>query len=288
MGLFTSAAKHALALIGLAVVGLLAFAAGDVVVDGVNEPGETRDTIYESIFTWSVGDLFGVIVFTGLLGVGIVLAWIVFAARDTLGLPAEPDVEVPISSPVIWPAVTALGAGLVVVGLVVNTQLAVLGFIVLGIAVLEWIVVAWTDRHSPSPERNETMRDRLMLPLEIPTFTVLLGAVPVFMLSRVFLASSKTGAALIATALAIVVLAAFFVLYFKPDLARGLVAGASVVAALGLIVGGIVSAAIGQREFEIHVGDHHGEEEEHDDEGAEEEPEESLGVVVGLRDAGLT
>lgn len=287
MTLFTSAAKHALALLGLALVGLLAYAAGDVVVDGVNEPGETRDTIYESIFSWSVGDLFGVIVFAGLFGAALLLVWVVFAARDTQGLPPDPEIEVPLSSPTIWPAVSALGSGLVVVGLVVNTQLAILGFVVLGIAVLEWIVTAWTDRHSPSVERNHTMRNRLMLPLEIPTFTVLLGAVPVFMLSRVFLASTKTGAALIATAIATVVLIAFFVLYYKPDLARGLVAGVSVLAALGLIVGGIVAAAIGQREFEIHVGDEHHGEEEHGDEGAEEELEESLGVVVRLRDAGL-
>lgn len=286
MTLFTSAAKHALAVVTLGLVGLVVYAAGDVVVDGVNDPGETRDTIYGAIFTWAPGDLFGVLVFLGLFAAGSLLVWVVLAARDPQGLPAEADVEVPLSSPAYWPLVLALGTGLVMVGLVVNTLLAVLGFVVMGIGIFEWIVTAWTDRHSSSPQRNRTLRDRLMLPLEIPVFTVLLMAVPVVMMSRIFLAVSKSGAAIIATAVALVLLAAFFVIYAKPDIGRSLLAGASVVAVVALIVSGIVSAAIGQREFEVHFGEEH--DEEFDDQASDEAEEESLGVIVVVVDSGPT
>ncbi|MEM9034254.1 MAG: hypothetical protein AAGA99_09830 [Actinomycetota bacterium] len=281
MTLFTSAAKHALALVTLAFVGLIVYAAGDIVVGGANDPGEVQGVIYDSIFVWQAGDLFGVLVFLGLFAAGSLLAWVVFAARDPQGLPAETDVEVPLSSPAYWPLVLALGVGLAIVGLVVNTQLAVLGFIVMGIGVLEWVVTAWTDRHSPSPERNRTLRNRLMLPLEIPAFTGLLMAIPVVMMSRIFLAVSKTGAALIATGVSLVLITVFFVIYAKPDIGKGLLAGASVLGVVALIVSGIVSAAIGQRDIEVHFGDEH--EEEHSDEEAEEE---SLGAIVVLADSG--
>jgi hypothetical protein len=224
-----------------------------------------------------------VIVFTGLLVAGGLLVWIVLAARDPQGLPADPEIEVPLSSPAYWPLAAALGSGLAIVGLVVNTQLAVLGFVVMGIGALEWIVTAWTDRHSPEPERNRTMRNRLMLPIEIPLFTVLLMAIPVVMLSRVFLAVSKSGAAIIATVLALVLLAAFFAIYVKPDIGRGLLAGASVVAIVGLIVGGIVSAAVGQRDIEVHFGEHG--DEDHGDEAPPAE-EESLGAIEVLVGSG--
>lgn len=267
--MLTSSAKHALGLVALAFLGLIGFTAGDIALGSVNSIADAQTAIYESIFEWRTGDLFGVILFSGLFAGACFLFAAVLMARDG-ERPAEATAETPALAPSYWPLLVAVGLGVAMFGLVMDTLTFVFGGILVAIGAFEWIVNAWTDRHSAEPARNSALRNRLMLPLEIPVFGVVLMGIPVIMLSRVLLATTKTGAALVATVLAVVLLAAFFVLYAKPDLPKGLITGGAVFGVVAIVVAGVVATAIGQREFEIHVGDHHGDEEQSDDHSDEE------------------
>ena len=77
------------------------------------------------------------------------------------------------------------------------------------------------------------------------------------------MAASRNNASWIALGLSSVVLAFAFVLYAKPEIRRAIVATALVAAGAGLIVAGITSAAIGERDFHPHEV-YHDEDTEHE------------------------
>ena len=87
------------------------------------------------------------------------------------------------------------------------------------------------------------------------------------------MAASKSNASWIALGLSSLVLAFAFVLYAKPQIRRAIVATALVVAGAGLIVAGIASAAIGERDFHHHE-EHHDEDTEHESESEATDYEE--------------
>jgi ABC-type uncharacterized transport system permease subunit len=87
------------------------------------------------------------------------------------------------------------------------------------------------------------------------------------------LAASKSNASWIALGLSSVVLAFAFVLYAKPEIRRAIVATALVAAGAGLIVAGIASAAIGERDFHPHEM-HHDEDKDHENESEATDYEE--------------
>ena len=162
-----------------------------------------------------------------------------------------------------WPAVAALGMGITIVGLVVSPQMTLLGLIVLAVAAAEWTVSAWADSRSKDPAANKAIRDHLLHPIETPIFVVAAVAFPVFLFSRLLLAVSRNGASYVAMVFAAVVLAIAFIVYAKPGLLRRAVPVLMALGAVAVIVVGIVSAGVGEREF------HHPEPEEHVEEGAE-------------------
>ncbi len=256
--MLTNASKHFAGLVAVVVVSFFVYLAGDVDIGGVGDAEEAQDSLYGAIFTWRAGDLFGGLLFFFVAMAAVWLLAAVLITRDRPGAPVAEPVEVPVAAPSPWPLAAALGMGLVAVGLVVDTLLTVAGIVVMAMAALEWVTSAWSDRHSTDLARNEGLRARMMVPFEVPFFAVALIAVPVFLFSRVLLASTKDGATIVAAVLSIVILGAFFVLYARPGLGRGLLGGASALAAVGLLAAGISAIAIGPRDFEVHVGEGHG------------------------------
>ncbi|MBA2386560.1 MAG: cytochrome c oxidase subunit 4, partial [Acidimicrobiia bacterium] len=95
------------------------------------------------------------------------LAGINLVARDSnvSAMDAEAVVEAPASrsapSPSLWPLVVAGGAGLIVFGLVTEQAFFLLGVILVGLGMFEWMLEAWSERASADVAFNREARGRL-------------------------------------------------------------------------------------------------------------------------------
>lgn len=156
------------------------------------------------------------------------------------------------ATPAYWPVMSAIGVGVLMVGLVTDGFIAILGVAVLVVAAVEWTASAWADRLSTDAAANAETRDRMLAPFELPLYGALAIALPVVLISRVFLASSKNGASWIAIVVSSLILAFAFVLYALPEMRRAIVATVLVLAGAGVIAAGITAAAIGERDFHVH------------------------------------
>jgi hypothetical protein len=193
------------------------------------------------------------------------------AGAALLGTEAPPAVAPPGTS--FWPVVGAFGVALVVVGVVLSNVFFVVGLIALGAVAVEWTMQAWADRATGDPAVNREIRNRIMLPIEVPIAGALIVLVVVLGYSRVFLAVSKLNAVWIALALALLVFGVGSLLSLRPRIRTDLVAGLLAVAAVVTIGAGIFGAVTGEREFEHHgdEAEEHSEDTETTDAGAGEE-----------------
>ncbi len=149
-----------------------------------------------------------------------------------------------------WPVLGAVAAGLVVIGLVDNTQLFLLGAIIGVVALLEWMVSAWSDRATGDPGANRRIRNRIMYPLEIPVFGAIGIAALVLCISRVFLAISEHAAVAVASGFAALVIICAAAIAASPKATRTVMTLAVVLLAVGALAGGVIAAASGERKVE--------------------------------------
>ena len=169
--------------------------------------------------------------------------------------------------PAYWPVMAAVGMGLLMVGLTTDAILSIAGIALLVISAVEWTMSTWAEHLSADAAANAVERARLLRPFEISLYGALAIAVPVVLASRVLLASSRAGASWVAIAVSAVILSFAFVIYAKPRLRRSIVATTLVLGGVALIVAGIASAVIGERDFDPHgqtevsedTGDHDAE-----------------------------
>jgi hypothetical protein len=218
-------------------------------------------------YNGGVGDHLGyaLLVSIGLaaLFLGLVSIAIRDAAPSALAEVAGTDVAPAVRAPAdaaYWPILGAFGAGLVVLGLVISNVLFVAGFLLLLAVLVEWMVLAWSDRATGDPATNRLVRGRVMGAFEVPLAGLAIAAVAVFSFSRMLLTASELGAVAVATVLGIVILAVGVVLATRPRVSPNVVAGLLALCAIGVVVGGVASAARGERVIEHH-------EEEHEEEG---------------------
>jgi hypothetical protein len=214
-------------------------------------------------YNGGVGDHLG---YTLLVSIGlaaILLGLLAIATRDAapsaLAEVAGTEVAPPITAPAhaaYWPIVGAFGAALAVLGLVISNVLFVIAFFVLLAVLVEWMVLAWSDRATGDPETNRLVRKRVMGPFEVPLAGFLVAAGAVVAFSRVLLTSSELGAVAVATALAIVILAVGTLIATKPRLSPNVIAGVLALCAVGVVAAGVASAARGERVIEHHEEEH--------------------------------
>ncbi len=171
-----------------------------------------------------------------------------FAGADPVSFDRSRE-HIYLTSPAYWPPMAAAGVGIITVGLVVNTQLTLLGAAILILAALEWTLSAWADRRTPDMSRNLEERARLALPIQVPVYGALAIAVPVFMLSRILLSVERNVASITAIVVAAAVLAFAFLVYLVPSVRDNIMVIVVALAVAALIGGGIVAAAVGERDI---------------------------------------
>lgn len=151
----------------------------------------------------------------------------------------------------MWPAVGALGAVLVAVGLITYPVVLVFGLIVLLATTVEWMLQGWSERASADPEYNAGLRGRLAHPFELPLLAAVgLGTI-IYSFSRIMLFLSKAGGPAAFGVIATLILLVGFLISYRPAARTSVIAGVSVVASLGLVAGGVAAALEGERD--IHV-----------------------------------
>jgi len=178
-------------------------------------------------------------------------------AGDAQAVPAQQATGPQLAA--AWPVLAAVGVGLTVVGLAAGGLLLYLGLLLVAAAGIEWMVQAWAERATADPEHNQSLRNRLMYPIEIPVLAAAVIAVVIIAFSRVLLAVSKVGSTVVAIVVAAAILGAAFLITSRPRLSSSLLTVVVGLGVVGLLGGGIVGAVAGEREFEVHEAEAHGE-----------------------------
>lgn len=209
-----------------------------------------------------VGEHLGYTMLLGSAVVSAFLGFICIALRD-----ADPEAEAQvahvdhappaeaINRTNFWPIVAAFSMGAMAIGLVVGSQLFVAGCIGVGIVIVEWAIRNWADRRTGDPEVNREIRNRIMLPIEIPVGALLCIGVLVALISRVLLATPKEGSTGVAIVVALLVLGTATLIATKPRLSANLISGLLLLGGIAVLAAGITAASIGPREFEEHEED---------------------------------
>jgi hypothetical protein len=151
-----------------------------------------------------------------------------------------------------WPMVGALGAGLIVVGLVTRPAFFKAGVVVLLATLVEWMVLGWSERASADPAYNASVRKRLLHPIEFPLLGAGMLAVIIYSFSRIMLFVSKSGSPAVFGLLAALVLLAGVLFAYRPNIKQSVAIGVSGIALVGLASTGVVMALDGQRAIDKH------------------------------------
>ena len=212
-----------------------------------------------------VGDHIGYGVLVGLAGVSLTISLVLVSFRDAdaaaqahLQNLAEVPTDQPVSAS-FWPVAASFGAGAAAVGSVLHPMVFVLGLAVIVLSTVEWTMDAWADRATGDAAVNRELRNRIMAPIEIPVVGALAIGVIVLAASRILLTVSKLEAVAVAGVVSALILGGAWVYASRPGLGRRLMRILGTVGALLLLMGGVLAAVAGEREFHHPADDTHEE-----------------------------
>ena len=210
-----------------------------------------------------VGDHIGYGVLVALATASLVLSLVLVSFRDAdaaaqARLENRPELladrEV---APSFWPVVASFGVGAAALGLVLHPMVFMLGLALVALSMIEWTMDAWSDRATGDAAANRELRNRIMAPIEIPVVGALAIGVVVLAASRILLTVSALGAVVVAGVASAVILAGATIYVNRPGFGRRLMGVLGAVAALALLVGGVLAAVAGERDFEHHTDEIH-------------------------------
>ncbi|HIG26074.1 MAG TPA: hypothetical protein EYG34_01870 [Acidimicrobiia bacterium] len=159
-----------------------------------------------------------------------------------------PDAQINVG-PSLWPVLGAAGFAVMMLGLVLHPAVFVAGLLIVSAMAIEWTMTNWSEKLTGDPVRNREMRENLLRPIEIPLLSLMGIGVLVLAVSRILLASSVNGAVVVATVIGVGIFALAFFISARPAIPRGVLQSILALGFVAIIVGGIVAAANGEREF---------------------------------------
>ncbi len=202
-----------------------------------------------------VGDHIGYGVLVALAAVSLTVSLVLVSFRDADAIAQarlQGAAEVLTDQTVtggFWPVVASFGVGAAAVGLVLHPMVFVLGLALITLSMVEWTMDAWADRATGDATANRELRNRIMAPIEIPIVGALAVGVIVLAASRILLSVSQLEAVAVAAVVAALILVGALIHANRPGLGRRLVRVLGTVAALLLLVGGVLAAVAGERDF---------------------------------------
>lgn len=245
---------------------LAAVAAAAVYGVASGSAGETEYFAVLNVETWvgvlslgykgGIGDHVGYVVLMGFAVLSGLVALFLVAFRDADaesvgelmddGRIPEPQADLEAN---YWPAVAAFGLGTMIVGLATHATIFVIGLVIVGAAIFEWMMAAWADRATADPVVNRNLRNRIMRPIEYPVTAALGVAVLVLALSRVLLTVSQFSAVMVAGVVATVIFLIAVYFAMAPKVNRSVIASTVAVVCVGVLIAGVITAAMGSRDF---------------------------------------
>ena len=240
-------------------------------------------------FTINPSDL-GAIAILGLVAAAALLAGI--GLKDFSGDAPTPEEAVAASAPapgdVPWPAVTALGVALTLVGMTTVPAVFILGLVVLLAGAAEWLIGDWASRASKDAAyNNANVRVKAIGPLEYPVAATLVAAVIAYFFSRIMLNIGKAEGPIVFIVVGTVILVIGTLAATKPSFrGKPLVASVSAVA-LVIAVAGIVTGIGGERKelAEVSAGKFYDVSHRECGEEKSEHYDKHAGNTVNLRSA---
>ena len=165
---------------------------------------------------------------------------------------AADDVEVrtaALPAPSGWPMVAAVSVSLLLVGVAVDVPLVVLGVGAVVLSVGGWFLQVWQEHGTISRPANVAVHDRILWPAGLPLLVFVGIAILVISFSRILLALPKEAATAVALVVAAGILAVCSVIAIRPRLPARLLTGLGSLGFVAVVVGGVVAAGAGEREF---------------------------------------
>lgn len=187
-------------------------------------------------------------ILVGLVGAVGLLAGVVLYVRD--GDVADGEITAsdrPAPTTSMWPLLTAVGAALVLLGTITQPAVFILGIAVLAAALVEWTVLAWSERASSDDAFNAAARKRLLNPIEFPVLGAVGLGVLIFSFSQVMLAVNKHMASALFIMISALLLVGGVLFAVRTTLRRSIVGAICAIAAFGILAAGIAGAGSGMR-----------------------------------------
>ena len=184
-----------------------------------------------------------------MLAVGL-LAGLALFDRDgdvQVGDVAAPANAAPVGAS-LWPLVSTVGIVLLGIGLITHEIVFVLGLFALAAGFVEWVIQGWSESASSDRSFNNSVRGRLIHPLEFPVLATVGAGVIVVSFSRIMLAISKTSGAVVFMIVGALVLVGGVLFAVRPNLKKSVAVGLCSVGTVAIVAGGIAGASAGNRD----------------------------------------